>query len=284
MSKTKIICNLHWTPTEPLKKHLEENNDLIVPVFGGGKEVMKLCNDKWLDKHVLTDDCCKDNISDLNPILNEMTSLYLIYKNLRLLDGHTANIGLCHYRRFFPKSVLDMIDTCDGILLNPLPLGVCGRPCLLEQQYELLHVKADFDILKQTIIDEGIYEAQTWNAWANGYYLFAPCNMFVLKREVFNMYCKDLFKVALKLPYKIDLTGRDDYQKRACSFLCERFTSYWMFKQCAIGNMQFIGANAEEHLDWKPSDAGDARGSYAGVHKGDESLKRIDKWLNSHKT
>ena len=133
------------------------------------------------------------------------------------------------------------------------------------------------------MIDEGIYEEQTWNRWANCYYLFAPCNMFVLKREVFNMYCNDLFKVALKLPYKIDLTGRDDYQKRACGFLCERFTSYWMFKQCFIGNMRFIGTQAEEHLDWKPSNAGDARGSYAGVYRGDESLKRIDKWLKSHK-
>ena len=282
MSMTKIICNLHWTPCDQLKQHLENNKDLFVPVFGGGKEVMKLCNDKWLDEHVLADDCCKDNISDLNPLLNEMTSLYLIWKNLRLLDGHTANIGLCHYRRFFPKSVLDQIDTCDGILLNPLPLGVFGRPCTLEKQYELCHVKADFQILKQLMIDEGIYEEQTWNRWANSYCLFAPCNMFVLKREVFNMYCRDLFNIALKLPYKIDLTGRDDYQKRACGFLCERFTSYWMFKNCALGNMRFIGATAEEHLDWKPSNAGDARGSYAGVYRGDESLKRIDKWLKSH--
>ena len=38
MSMTKIICSLHWTPAEPLKKHLEENRDLIVPVFGGGRE------------------------------------------------------------------------------------------------------------------------------------------------------------------------------------------------------------------------------------------------------
>lgn len=80
------------------------------------------------------------------------------------------------------------------------------------------------------MIDEGIYEEQTWNTWANSYCMFAPCNMFVLKREVFNMFCNDLFRVALKLPYKIDIAGRDDYQKRACSFLCERFTSYWMYK------------------------------------------------------
>lgn len=283
-SMTKIICNIHWTPCDPLKKYLEDNKDLYVPVFGGGKDVMKLCNDKWLDEHVLTDDCCEDNISDLNPILNEITSLYLIHKNLGLLDGHTANIGLCHYRRFFNKEVLEKIDTCAGILLKPIPLGVFGRPCTLEKQYELCHVKADFDILKKTMMEEeDIFDEEVWDTWTNLYYLFAPCNMFVLKREVFNMYCKDLLKVALKLPYKIDLTGRDDYQKRACGFLCERFTSYWMFKNCISGKMKFIVTNAEEHLDWKPADAGDARGSYAGVYKGDESLKRIDKWLKSHK-
>ena len=211
MSMTKIICSLHWTPAEPLKKYLEDNKDLIVPVFGGGKECMNLCNNEWVNEHAIPDDKCKDNISELNPILNELTPLYLIHKNLGLLDGHTANIGLCHYRRFFPKEALEVIDTVDGIVANPIPLGVVGRPVALEKQYELCHYKEDFDILKQTIAEKGLLDEEAWSKWSNLGYLFAPCNMFVLKRESFNIFCKDLFKVALELPYKIDVTGRDDY-------------------------------------------------------------------------
>lgn len=144
MSMTKCIMSLHWKPCQQLKDFLDANKDLYVPVFGGGKKAMEYFNDDWINKNVIPDDYCKDNISELNPILNEMTSLYLIWKNLRLLDGHTANICLCHYRRFFPKEALEVIDTVDGIVANPIPLGVFGRPCTLEKQYELCHVKADF--------------------------------------------------------------------------------------------------------------------------------------------
>lgn len=159
----------------------------------------------------IADDSCADNISYLNPYLNELTTIYLIYKNLRLLDGHTANIGHNHYRRFFNKDVLNDIDTVDGIIANPIGLGVAGFPCTLEKQYELCHYKEDFDILKQTIIDEGLMDAEVWKAWSNLNYLFAPCNLFCLKRECFNMMMSDMFKVALKLPNLIDVTGRDDY-------------------------------------------------------------------------
>lgn len=279
MSMTKIICCIHWTPCDQLKQHLTANKDLFVPVFGGGKQNMDVCNDTWLDQYVIPDDKCKDNISDLNPILNELTTLYLIYKNLRLLDGHTANIGLCHYRRFFRQQDLEHIDEVDGIVAEPIRLGIFGRPVQLEKQYELCHYKEDFQTLKQTIIDEGLYDEEAWTKWSNNYFLFAPCNLFVLKREVFNMFCKDLFKVMLKMPYKIDLSNRDDYQKRACGFLSERFTSYWMYTNCFRGRIRLCAVPIEEHLDWKPATSGDARGSYAGIDKGDKSLQRISKWL-----
>ena len=128
-----------------------------------------------------------------------------------MLDGHTANIGNEHYRRFFSRESVKGIDAVDGIIANPIGLGVAGFPCTLEKQYELCHYKEDFDILKQTIIDEGLMDEEVWNTWTKLNYLYAPCNCWVLKREVFNIFCKDLFKVVLKLPNLIDVTGRDDY-------------------------------------------------------------------------
>ena len=209
MSMTKIIMSIHYSPVQQLREYIDNNRDLVIPVCGGSS--LKDSDDEWVKKNVIMDDCRKDNISHLNKHLNELTNIYLIWKNLSLLDGHTANIGNEHYRRFFSRESIKDIDTVDGIIANPIGLGVAGFPCTLEKQYELCHYKEDFDILKQTIIDEGLMDEEVWKGWTNVNYLYAPCNCFVLKREVFNMFCKDLFKVALKLPNLIDVTGRDDY-------------------------------------------------------------------------
>ena len=224
MSKTKIICSVHWIPKTGFKELIDQNKDLYLPICGGS--LLKDSEDQWVKDNVLMDNCKKDNISVLNPILNELTTIYLVWKNLSLV-GDAANIGFCHYRRLITREALSCIDTCDGIVAKPIMLGVVGRPCPLQTQYGLCHYEEDFDMLKQTVDEAGLLDQEIWNEWASNMFLFAPCNCFVFKREVFNMFCKDLFKIALQLPGKIDVSGRDDYQKRASGFLSERFTSYW---------------------------------------------------------
>lgn len=239
-------------------------------MFGGGKRMMELCKDKWLIDNAIPDDIKADNISNLNPVLNELTPLYLIWKHPDLLPPNTQHIGLCHYRRFFNKQFINKhIDEADGIVVNPIALSIASIPCTLKKQYAICHYEHDFEVLKDIIIETNLFDDEAYSKWCNLQCLFAPCNMFVLNRITFNMYCKDLFNVALKLPYRIKVDGYDDYQKRACSFLCERFTSYWMYTQCLRNRISLIGTNVEAYLDWKPKDSGDGRGSYAGVFKGD---------------
>ena len=277
MSMTKIVMTLHWTPPTELKDYIDQNKDLVVPICGGA--TLKNSNDEWVKKNVLMDDCRPDNISHLNQYLNELTNVYLIWKNLSLLDGHTANIGNEHYRRFFSKESIEDIDKYDGIIANPISLGVAGFHCNLERQYALCHYEDDFKVLKQTIIDEGLMDADAWKVWTNLNFLYAPCNCFILKRECFNMFCKDLFKVALKLPELIDVTGRDDYQRRACSFLSERFTSYWFFAQTYGKGMNFKTVDLEYHPEWKTPNSGDNRGCFNGVYKGDQSISKIQDYI-----
>ena len=278
MSKTKIACNVHWIPPRGFKDFIDQNKDIYMPICGGSH--LKDSQDEWIKKNILMDDCKPDNISILNPILNELTTLYLVYKNLELV-GSAANIGLCHYRRLFPKDALMKIDTCDGIIAKPIPLYTAGYSTNIKLQYHLCHYAEDFDILEQTIIDAGLMNEQTWDEWCNLRYLYAPCQCFVMKREVFNWYCKDLFKIVLQLPSKINLEGRDDYQKRACGFLAERFLSYWCYTMKAIGKMRWIETPLEEHLDWKPEGATDKRGMTKGVFTGDQSLPKIYEWLKT---
>lgn len=66
-----------------------------------------------------------DNISELNPYINEMTALYWMWKN----TSHTA-IGLSHYRRFFYKDnpenflteqeALQLLEDYDIIVCKPI--------------------------------------------------------------------------------------------------------------------------------------------------------------------
>ena len=40
---------------------------------------------------------------------------------------------------------------------------------------------------------------------------FAPMNMFVMKRELFNEWCSLIFPILLKLEETIDVENRDNY-------------------------------------------------------------------------
>lgn len=116
------------------------------------------------------------------------------------------------------------------------------------------------------------YDENSWNEWKGNTFLFAPCNTWVMTKELMNEYCADLFDVVFDLISRIDVSDRDDYQKRACAFLCERYTSYWMWKKTKY--MKIFEDRMIEYPSWKPADSGDKRGYYDGVFKGDVTVMR----------
>lgn len=277
--KTKLITTVHWAVPEEFKKHVEESNGLYFLVFGGGSKRLEELNDSWLKERCVPDDTNEDNISNLNPYLNEMTSIYTVWKNQGLLPPDTEAIGHAHYRRFFTQEDVDELDKYDALIASPASVRVAGFGCTLEKQYTLCHFKEDFDILKNTIEEVGLMDKEVWSEWTQLGYLYAPCNLFVLRREWFDKYCSDLFKVALKLPERIDVTGRDDYQRRACSFLCERFTSYWFYTQVKRGRMKVVEKPCQFHPEWKATNSTDTRGCYNGKFVKDNSLDIVAKWV-----
>jgi hypothetical protein len=277
----KLITTVHWNVPDQFKQHVDETGNFHFLVFGGGRKRLEGLKDAWLLEHCTPDDYnADDNISELNPYLNEMTSIYTVWKNPELLGKDIDAIGHAHYRRFFSLDDVKDIERCDGIIAAPVSLGVAGFGCTLEKQYELCHVKEDFDILKQTIEEEGLMDSEVWDKWTKLNYLYAPCNLFLLRRECFNRYCADVFNVALKLPDRIDVAGRDDYQRRACSFLCERFTSYWFFRQSFRGWMKLKEQSCQFHPEWKATNSTDSRGCFNGKYVADKSLDAINVWLS----
>ena len=89
---------------------------------------------------------------------------------------------------------------------------------------------------------------------------FAPMNMFVMKKVLFNEWCSFIFPILFKLEETIDVEGRDNYQKRAICFLEERIFGFWCWKKMHEGN-RVKQIPIEEHLDWKDNKLNE-RGTY----------------------
>lgn len=229
--KTNLIINIFYQPPEMLKNYIKHNKHLYVPMNTGN---LKGTND-WCDKHLHYETDFKENISHLNPKLNEMTSIWCYWKNL-MKDADY--IGFNHYRRLFRIEDLNDIAEYDIIDAKPIPMVLnigyfTGSPILnyvltdIKNGYAICHKIEDWNkmecLLKQTpyYVD--------FEDWSKQNSLTSPCNMFVMKRKMFEEYCEFIFPILFELEKQVDLTGYDNYQKRQLSFLAERLTSLFLF-------------------------------------------------------
>ena len=174
--------------------------DVFAPIAVGGAD---------LGEGFLHDDV-GENISTLNPIYNEMTALYWVYKHLDEFPG-LGHIGFCHYRRLFcfqnfakpvfirkrnkpewtgttQKNLDGYWKEFDGVI--PYPNYVKS----VTHHYEKAHNKEDLPLLLR-IIEERFPEylgaAKTYLE-GDEEYLY---NMFILKREDFVAYGDFVFPV-----------------------------------------------------------------------------------------
>ena len=82
-----------------------------------------------------------------------------------------------------------------------------------------------------------------------------------MKKKIFEEYCNFVFPILFDLEQKINLEGRDGYQRRALAFISERLTSLFIYSK----KNQGYRVKSIEPLyfeGWKPSTATDKRGQY----------------------
>ena len=177
-----------------------------------------------------------DNISIKNPNYCELTSLYWAWKNL-----DCDYIGLCHYRRYFSdgsnssgieskrKSILKRADY--EKLLNQydviLPKKRNYYIETVRSQYEHAHNKRDLDVVEKIIEEHYPEYSQTFSETMNKTSLYIT-NMFVMRKRIFDEYCKWLFGILFKLEQRIDISQYDTYQARVFGFLGERLFNVWL--------------------------------------------------------
>lgn len=235
------------------EKHNMPGDELYLPLMAGafGMSVRETAD-------YVRDDY-GDNISERNAGYCELTGLYWMWKNC-----DADNIGLCHYRRYFaePERFLARMSRgargAGGIFVR-LSHAIAKRAPgadryeyiltgysaehLMEQheivlpkprnylietnysQYAHAHDAAHLDIAREVISDEypeylDAYDARM--AMSTGHRF----NMFIMRRELLDEYCRWLFDILFELERRIGDSG----SARVYGYIGERLLDVWIDK------------------------------------------------------
>ena len=183
-----------------------------------------------------------ENISFLNPYINELTAIYWMWKNTT-----SEIIGTAHYHRFFvneqansyisdSRNFLDentihkLLESHDIILRRSIPYGNtedCFRKFMGYDFYE-----AAKNIFRQVIKDVAPEYDDAFLFALSRHNSGHAFNMFITRRHVFDAYCSWLFPIVLEAANRIDFTQLPNPPyNRIIGFMGEALLMPWLMKQ-----------------------------------------------------
>ncbi len=213
----KIIVATHkkyWMPDDPMY--------LPLHVGAEGKESIGY-----------TPDNTGDNISSKNANYCELTGLYWAWKNLK-----ADYIGLAHYRRHFSNGkrfgdkkdkVISQVELekclAEADILLPKP-----RNYWIEtnySQYAHAHHAIDLDTTRAIIQEKypeyiKAYDESMKRTTGHRF------NMFIMKKDKFDEYCKWLFDILFELESRLDISSYNKNDARVFGFVSERLLDIWL--------------------------------------------------------
>ena len=247
--KTKILVSYH-------DEHSLIKSEIIKPIQTGCANAPKLF------KGMLRDDY-GENISADNDRYCELSAQYWAWKNYDKL-GNPDYIGFMHYRRHFmfdgwkgnpdwcwlPKGnvyfvpfmttkyyehfsdnlIIDMVKDYDCIVLKPYDVkNLKSKNC--RKQYGKLPEQdiKNFDIFIKTakiLYPDYISEIEKIEKGSVQYL----CNMFVMRRELFEEYCQFCFSILKEVDKRIDASGLSVQAARFLGYFGEFLLSMFVFK------------------------------------------------------
>lgn len=182
-----------------------------------------------------TKDNTGDNISKKNPLFCELTGLYWAWKNL-----DADYVGLAHYRRHFcyKKKSNNKFDNV---------LSLEEATSLLENTDVLLPKKRKYVIetlynhYKHTMYVEPLDETRNVIKELYPDYLDEfdklktrrsahMFNMFIMKKEIFDGYCKWLFDILFELEKRVDTSKYDQFHSRFFGRISELLLDVYLRK------------------------------------------------------
>ena len=222
MEKVRIIVATH-------KKYEMPKSEMYLPVHVGAKGKETIENYQRDDEG--------ENISEKNPYFCELTGLYWAWKNL-----DSDYIGLAHYRRHFSIS-------------KKLPNDINGRIKLVLNENEASKILENADIIlpnKRNYYIEDLYSHykhtmyiepldETRKIIQEKYPKYTEefdklhkrtsahmFNMFIMKKEILDDYCKWLFDILFELENRIDVSKYDNFHARFFGRISELLLDVWI--------------------------------------------------------
>lgn len=215
----KIIIATH-------KKYEMPKEKMYIPVHVGadGKDDLGYIKDN-----------SGDNISKKNPFFCELTGLYWAWKNL-----NADYIGLAHYRRHFSikkksndkfenvlteQQLQKILEKTDVVLTKK-------RKYYIENLYSHYKHTMYIEPLDETgkIIEEIYPEYSTYFNKLHKRTSAHMFNMFIMKKEIFDDYCKWLFSILFELEKRIDNTKYDNFHSRFYGRISELLLDVYLQK------------------------------------------------------
>ena len=242
----------HGTPEKPdIKIFVSHRIDLDSETIDNPLYIPVRCGAVYDERENVTmlGDDTGDNISEKRMSYCELTVQYWAWKNIK-----ADYYGLCHYRRYFSFSntklfedvygavnfdrldakaknqmclldddlILNEIKDYDFIISTPANLKKVGIKTVKEQYDKIPELNIEdlekaVDIIKRKYpdyfqyVDEYIYGS-----------LLYPCNMFIMKKELFFEYCEWLFSILEELEYSIDVSNYSVEGMRTVGHIAER--------------------------------------------------------------
>ena len=171
----------------------------------------------------------RPNINELNPIINELTGIYDVWKNF---DDEI--VGFCHYHRFFIDKNDDVmwLDDLKMELTKDfvLPLPVTYPDMTIRESLER-DFREDLPTFNKYM--DMLYAAEPGlEEYFNGR-TFHPRNMFVCRRALLNEYCCWLFALIIPVAKRFkaeDFNKYHHYYSRMIGFIAERLMTYFIIK------------------------------------------------------
>ena len=143
-------------------------------------------------KETVLHDNTGDNISDRNCLYSEASVMYWLWKN----TGEMDNIGLFQYRRFFASDAACMSQFDDYDMITTIPSFVPAtiksfftRTMVIDMDWQLMMLAIEQDC-KDYYSDALLYEKS---------HFYFPCNLFYMKRKLFDEMCSFIFKVTFDI-------------------------------------------------------------------------------------
>ena len=178
-----------------------------------------------------------ENISRLNPYLNEITALYWLWKHTR----HNL-IGFVHYRRFFTadgENFLSANAAAELLRGNDIIVNDCkfGYIALYDWKIMLSGRKLAEHVIKTIrkyiALRQPDYVA-AYDRVTNSFGVFCY-EIFITRQKIFNAYCEWLFSFIIDATEEIldttDIASSDDPREyRAISFVAEHLLTVWLIK------------------------------------------------------